>query len=81
MLHSKAVEAGCEVNDVNPAYTSQMCSGCGNIKMKKLSDRQHKCNLCGLDIGRDLNAARNILRVGMDSFASKRSIEAPIPLG
>ena len=81
MLHSKAVDAGCEVNDVNPAYTSQMCSGCGNIETKKLSDRQHKCNLCGLDIGRDLNAARNILRVGMDSFASKRSIEAPIPLG
>jgi putative transposase len=69
------------VNDVNPAYTSQMCSGCGNIETKKLSDRQHKCNLCGLDIGRDLNAARNILRVGMDSFASKRSIEATIPLG
>ena len=76
MLHSKAVEAGCEVVNVNPAYTSQMCSGCGNIVKKELSERQHKCNICGLDIGRDLNAARNILRVGMDSFASKRSIEA-----
>jgi putative transposase len=81
MLHSKAVEAGCEVVDVNPAYTSQMCSGCGSIVKKELSDRQHKCNVCGLNIGRDLNAARNILRVGMDSFASKRNIEAPIPLG
>lgn len=69
MLHSKAVEAGCEVEDVDPAYTSQMCSGCGNIVKKELSERQHKCNVCGLDIGRDLNAARNILRVGMDSFA------------
>ena len=68
MLHNKAVEAGCEVRDVNPAYTSQMCSGCGNIVKKELSERQHKCNLCGLDIGRDLNAARNILRVGMDSL-------------
>jgi putative transposase len=77
MLHSKAVEAGCEVVDVNPAYTSQICSGCGTIVKKELSERQHKCPICNLNIGRDLNAARNILRVGMDSFASKRSIEAP----
>jgi len=68
MLHSKAVEAGCEVVDVNPAYTSQQCSGCGNIVKKELSERQHKCPICGLNIGRDLNAAKNILRVGMDSF-------------
>lgn len=68
MLHNKAVEAGCEVMDVSPHYTSQVCSGCGNIVKKELSERQHKCNLCGLDIGRDLNAARNILRVGMDSL-------------
>ena len=77
MLHSKAVEAGCEVVDVSPAYTSQRCSGCGNIVKKELSERRHKCNVCGLDIGRDLNAARNILRVGMDSFVPKRNIEAP----
>lgn len=68
MLHSKAVEAGCEVIDVNPAYTSQICSGCGTIVKKELFERQHKCLICGLDIGRDLNAARNILRVGMDSL-------------
>lgn len=68
MLHNKAVEAGCVVRGVNPSYTSQTCSGCGNIVQKELSERQHKCNLCGLDIGRDLNAARNILRVGMDSL-------------
>ena len=73
MLHNKAVEAGCEVVDVNPAYTSQTCSGCGNVEKKELSERQHKCNVCGLDIGRDLNAARNILRVGMDSSVRRNS--------
>ena len=73
MLHSKAVEAGCEVINVNPAYTSQMCSGCGSIVKKELSERQHKCNICGLDIGRDLNASRNILRVGMDSSVRRNS--------
>lgn len=70
MLHSKAVEAGCEVVDVSPAYTSQVCSGCGTIVKKELSERQHKCPICNLNIGRDLNAARNILRVGMDSFSN-----------
>ena len=70
MLHSKAVEAGCEVVDVNPAYTSQICSGCGDKVKKKLSERTHKCKVCGLELSRDLNAARNILRVGMDSFPS-----------
>ena len=73
MLHNKAVEAGCEVVDVNPAYTSQTCSGCGNVEKKELSDRQHQCNVCGLDIGRDLNAAKNILRVGMDSLVRRNS--------
>jgi transposase len=29
--------------------------------------------ICGLDIGRDLNAARNILRVGMDSSIRRNS--------
>lgn len=70
MLHSKAVEAGCEVINVNPSYTSQICSGCGSVVKKELSDRQHKCNICGLVIGRDLNASINILRVGMDSFVN-----------
>ena len=71
MLHSKAVEAGCEVVDVDPRYTTQICSGCGTIVKKELSERQHRCPLCGLNIGRDLNAARNILRVGMDSFVKE----------
>jgi putative transposase len=70
MLHSKAVDAGCVVVNVNPAYTSQICSGCGSIVKKELSERQHKCITCGLNISRDLNASRNILRVGMDSFSN-----------
>lgn len=44
---------------VNPAYTSIMCSNCGNPVKKDLSIRIHNCN-CGLKIDRDLNAAINI---------------------
>jgi putative transposase len=60
-LDYKAVEAGSHVTTVNAAYTSQVCSGCGAIVEKGLSVRVHKCPDCGLEIDRDLNAARNIL--------------------
>lgn len=51
---------------VPPAYTSQVCSQCGQIVPKKLSERTHKCD-CGLMLGRDHNAARNILALALDS--------------
>jgi putative transposase len=78
MLQYKAEEAGTVVVEVNPAYTSQMCSGCGVIVKKELSDRNHSCPTCGLNISRDLNASKNILRVGMDSLnCSDTVLEAP----
>ena len=66
----KAAEAGCTVVRVPPAYTSQMCSKCGRLVPKDLSERRHRC-ICGLDIDRDLNAARNILRLGLQALQSK----------
>ena len=45
---------------VNPAYTSQECSSCGVIVKKSLSTRTHVCQ-CGCSLGRDHNAALNIL--------------------
>ena len=50
---------------VNPAYTSQDCSGCGDRVKKQLSQRVHSCPKCGLEIDRDLNAALNILARGL----------------
>ena len=66
----KAVDAGRSVVLVNPAYTSQMCSSCGQIVKKDLSIRVHNCPCCGLSIDRDLNAAINIARLGLQSLAS-----------
>jgi putative transposase len=41
--------------------SSKKCSCCGNIKKDlKLSDRIYKCDVCGLEIDRDLNAALNL---------------------
>jgi len=60
----KAEEAGVEVRLVNPKNTTQMCSSCGKIVPKTLADRTHNCSHCGLVMDRDLNAAKNICRVG-----------------
>ena len=65
MLDYKAMEAGVKIITVNPAYTSQTCSGCGQIVPKDLNIRIHNCSNCGLVIDRDVNAARNILQAGM----------------
>ena len=53
-----------EIGRFDPS--SKMCSKCGNIKHDlKLSDRIYHCNVCGLSIDRDLNAAINILHMGL----------------
>jgi putative transposase len=60
ILAFKAAWAGKRVEAVNPAYTSQDCSGCGERIQKSLSVRTHVCTNCGLILDRDENAARNI---------------------
>jgi len=61
----KAEWAGRNAVLVDPRNTSQMCSGCGEIVPKKLSERVHSCPHCGLKIDRDHNAALNILARGL----------------
>ena len=46
---------------VEPAFTSQECSGCHRRVKKSLSIRTHICPGCGLVLDRDHNAALNIL--------------------
>lgn len=63
-LKYKAENADKTLIEVNPAYTSQDCSRCGNRVKKDLSVRVHHCLKCGLKIHRDTNAAINILKAG-----------------
>ena len=65
VLKDKAANAGRQYAEVNPAWTSQDCSGCGTRVRKKLSERVHFCPHCGLSLDRDTNAALNILKIGM----------------
>ncbi len=61
----KAARAGRRVVLVAPQYTSQRCSGCGQIVKKELSERWHSCE-CGCSLDRDHNAALNILFRGQE---------------
>lgn len=64
-LQYKAEDAGRMFIRVNPAYTSQTCSSCGFREHLELTDREFNCSNCGLILDRDLNAANNILAIGL----------------
>jgi putative transposase len=64
MLVYKAEGAGKRAVNVAARYTSQECSGCREKVLKALSVRWHTCSHCGLELHRDHNAARNILKRG-----------------
>lgn len=57
----KAKRHGIEVRKINPAYTSQRCSRCGNLEDGQRIDQEtFICKACGLKLNADVNAARNI---------------------
>jgi putative transposase len=64
ILTYKAACAGRRVVAVPPAFTSQICSGCGVVVQKGLSVRWHSCPDCGTSLHRDHNAAKKRERLG-----------------
>ncbi len=76
ILSFKAAEAGKAVVAVNPAFTSQVCSGCGGLVVKGLSVRWHACPNCGTSLHRDHNAALNILRRGQEQSRAGQALQA-----
>ena len=71
----KAKAAGIEVEYVNPAWTSQTCSCCGEL------GQRHKhffvCNTCGLRAHSDLNASRNLARIGSGAPLPRAAVNTP----
>ncbi len=54
---------------VNPQYTSQECSKCGNInKNNRPKQDKFKCISCGFETNPDIQASRTILKRGLESF-------------
>jgi len=60
-------EQGISLIKVNPAYTSQTCSGCGLVDKKSRNGEHFLCTGCGMAMDADLNASINILHRGVYS--------------
>jgi hypothetical protein len=71
MCTHKAAWVGRALLKVSPRFTSQICSGCGQVRKKNLSERWHVCE-CGTELDRDVNAAINILARGKALLVGKR---------
>jgi putative transposase len=71
ILEMVAAKYGCTVHKIDRFYPSSKMCECGykNDELR-LSDREWVCPQCGRVHDRDLNAARNILRRGIDELAS-----------
>lgn len=65
-LEYKTARTGAVLRVVDRWYpSSKTCSNCGTVKAKlSLSERVYCCDVCGLSIDRDLNAAINIKVAG-----------------
>jgi putative transposase len=60
---------------VNPQYTSQECSQCGNIdKANRPKQDKFKCTACGFEINPDIQASQTILNRGLQSFGLGTSL-------
>jgi putative transposase len=62
----KSIEKGKKVYEVKEHYTTKTCSFCGSMYKPGLS-RIYQCKNCEKNIGRDVNAAKNILMKGIIS--------------
>ena len=62
----RAMAHGFNVVEVNPSFTSQVCYRCGHIGISYgKGERLFRCTKCDLrDYHRDINAARNIAKLG-----------------
>jgi len=74
MLAYKAMTRGGVLLEVCEANTTQTCSECGCLPASRprgiagLRIREWRCDDCGRVHDRDVNAARNILRIGQDAL-------------
>ena len=78
----KAESAGKVVVLVDPRNTSKTCSRCGWIRENmNLSDRIFHCDICGLTMDRDLNAAINTYKRGMIEIGRAPPEYTPVEIG
>ncbi len=65
MIAYKAEDAGRQAIAVDARHTSQRCASCGHVAAdSRVTQAQFCCVACGHVAHADVNAARNILRLG-----------------
>ena len=70
----KARAVGISVVYVNPAYSSQTCSACGQLGTRL--KHRFECS-CGLRAHADLNASRNLARIGETAVSPRAVVNTP----
>ena len=82
LLTYKAESAGGWVRRVDPRGTSQRCSACGSVPEKAiaLGVRVYRCASCGLEMDRDVNAAKNVLQRGLATLMGGDGGDKPTPV-
>jgi putative transposase len=73
MLAYKSKLAGIPFVAVDPAYTSQICSACGEMGDRK--GKTFSCKACGNTMDADTNAAKNIAARGRTVNCAKKSVK------
>lgn len=82
MLRYKAARRQAVYVDVDERWSSQVCSVCGTMPSSRprgiadLGIRRWECSDCGASHDRDVNAAKNILRVGLEHQPPAEGITA-----
>lgn len=65
--------------------STQACSCCGNVRQGAerlgLGDRTYRCDACGHIMGRDLNAATNLRRLGLSVLGLIPDVEQTMIVG
>jgi putative transposase len=66
--------------EVPAKNTTILCSRCGHAVPKSLAVRIHRCDVCGLVLDRDHNAAINILKKGLGIFCLPQELRELTPV-
>jgi putative transposase len=74
-IKKKCLETGAVYVEVAPYFTSQECMRCHKRQKLALGDRTYHCPHCGLTIDRDVNAANNIRRKGIEKLSRQRKTQ------
>ena len=66
---------------VDPAYTSQKCSNCGNIDKNARRKGEYHCRKCGMRMQSDVNAAKNIKNRWLENYTRLPAVDDGLKAG